>query len=349
MRLSDIRGQETAIRALRSSLARRPNSVGIAHAYLFTGPQSTGKTATALAFAACLNCDHPSPDGDSCGACLSCLRIEAGTDLDVQVIYPEKNQTIIDQMRLMIKNLAFAPLHGKYRVCIIEQADTLNPHSENCILKILEEPPPYALLILLSRNPTSLLPTIRSRCRTIRFHTASTAEIESVLRTQFDLGEEAARVIAACSNGAMGRAIRMASEPELMGQRRSVLETLQSWADSPPVAGLGAAETLRRMAKPSHGDEDGEDKSLRRRLLEMLDYVQSWYADLLELKVLEGRAAVSNVDFADELQAHAARYSTERLRAGIRSIMNTRRYLEGNITPQLALENMFFDLQPDLP
>ncbi len=341
------------MRALRSSLASRNrgdkqarNAVGIAHAYLFTGPQSVGKTSAALAFAASLNCDNLSPEGDSCGACPSCLRIEAGTDVDVQVIYPERNQTVVLQMGDMIKNLAFAPLHGAYRACIIEQADTLNPYSENCILKILEEPPPYAVLILLSRNPTSLLPTIRSRCLTIRFRTATADEIEAAITTQFDLPEDQIRAIAACADGAMGRAIRMACEPELMSERRSVLETLQSWADSPQIAAFKAAETLREMAKSPVGS--GDDKSPVRRLQEMLGYVQSWYADLLQLKVMAGRASLSNPDFADELRAHAARYSTSRLRTAILCVTNTQRYLAGNITPQLALENMFFDIAPDL-
>ncbi len=346
MRFSDIHGQDVAVRALQTSILRRSGSIGVAHAYLFTGPKSVGKTSTALAFAAALNCDNPTPAGDSCGNCLSCIRIQAGTDMDVHVIQPEKNQTVVGQMGKMVANLVYPPVHGKRRVCIIEQADTLNTHAENSILKVLEEPPAYAVMILLSRNPNSLLPTIRSRCRLVRFRNASISEIEEVLRSKFDLPEDQARVIAASSEGAVGRAIAMASDQRMMEDRRATLETLQWWAESPPISALKTAEMIRKIAEPSKSEKE-QGQTTVRRLQELLDYIQSWYADLLQIKVVGDKAALTNVDFADALQRHAARYSTNRIRTGIDSIMTTRRYLEGNITAQLALENMLFNLAAD--
>lgn len=340
MRLSDIQAQETAVRALRSSL----KTSSVAHAYLFTGPASCGKTSAALAFAAALNCAEPSDDGDACGNCVSCLRIQAGNDADVELISPQKNQTTIDQMRTMIRDLNFAPISGKYRVMIIEQADTLNPSSENCILKVLEEPPPYAVLILVSRNPNSLLPTIRSRCRTVRFRRASTQEVEEALRTA-DLTEEDRRVIAACSRGAIGRAFAMASDDRFVSERKSVLEALKSWAEGDPVLAMRTAETLRKMAEPKKNDPD--ERTRARRLAEYLDHILSWYADLLSLKVNE-EAPCMNPDYAAELRLQTSRYSSRRLASALRSVMKTQRYIEGNVTPQLALENMFFELIPDL-
>lgn len=348
MRFSDVHGQDAAVRALRSSIHRQSGSIGIAHAYLFAGPKSVGKTSTALAFAAALNCDNPTPEGDSCGNCLSCIRIDAGTDLDVQVIQPEKNQTVVGQMEKMIANLVYTPVHGKRRVCIIEQADTLNAHAENSILKVLEEPPPYAVMILLSRNPTALLPTIRSRCRLLRFSTASTQEVESFLRGRLDLSDEQIRIIAASSEGAIGRAVSMAADSRIMEDRRAALEALFWWSQSPPIATLKTAEILRKIAEPGRSEKE-EGRTTVRRLQELLDYVQSWFADLLEIKVLGDRAALSNVDFEEALHDLAARYSTDRIRAAIDSIMTTRRYLEGNITAQLALENMLFGLRPGVP
>lgn len=345
MRFSDIRGQDVAVRALQSSIRKQAGSAGIAHAYLFAGPKSVGKTSTALAFAAALNCDNPTPKGDSCGNCLSCIRIGAGTDLDVQLIHPEKNQTVVGQMEKMISNLVYAPVHGKRRVCIIEQADTLNTHAENSILKVLEEPPPYAVMILLSRNPTALLPTIRSRCRLLRFSTAPAAQVEEFLRERFDLPGEQIRIIAASSEGAIGRAASMASDSRILEDRRAALDALVWWSDSPPIATLKTAEILRNIAEPSKNEKE-EGQTAVRRLQEILDYIQSWFADMLEIKVLGDGAAVSNVDFADALRLQAARYSTSRIRAAVDSIMTTRRYLEGNITAQLALENMLFAMRP---
>ncbi|MBP6963056.1 MAG: DNA polymerase III subunit delta' [Armatimonadetes bacterium] len=346
MRFADIHGQDAAVQALRSSLHRESGTVGLAHAYLFAGPKSVGKTSTALAFAAALNCEDPGPDGDSCGNCLSCIRIEAGTDLDVRVICPEKNQTLIKQTGDMVANLVYAPVNGKRRVYIIEQADTLNTHAENSILKALEEPPDYAIIILLSRNPSSLLQTIRSRCRLVRFHTTSASEIEAVLRLRCDLPDEQIRIIAASAEGAVGRAIGMAEDPRTMEDRRAALEAVRWWAESPPIATLRAAEMLRKIAEPSKSEKE-EGLTSARRLQVLLDHVQSWYADMLSIAVRGDSAVLCNVDFADALADHAAMYSRKRISSGIEGIMRTRRYLEGNITAQLALENMLFGLRPD--
>ena len=339
MKLADVLAQPAAVRALRSSITRS----SVSHAYLFSGPRNCGKTTAALAFASALNCADPTGDSDACGRCMSCLRIQAGNDADVQLIFPDGNQTKMDQMQEMIRSLNYAPLSGKYRVFIVEQADTLNPSSENCILKILEEPPPYAVLILLSSNPNSLLPTIRSRCRVVRFSRASTSEIEEILRRASSLSDDERRVIAACSQGLVGKALSAASGPEFMEERQAVLQALKAWADGPPVMGLQTAETIRKLADPKKNDPD--ERTRIRRLTEMLDHILYWYSDLLAMKV--GGTQQVNADYADDLADEVGRFSAGRLRRAIRLIMDTRRYLEGNITPQLALENLFFDLRPD--
>jgi len=342
MRLTDIYAQETAVRVLVTSIQR----AAVAHAYLFTGPRGCGKTSAAIAYASALNCADPTPEGDACGRCLSCLRIESGMDSDVTLISPDGNQTKIDQMHGMIKELNFAPLSGIYKTIIIEQADTLNPSSENSILKTLEEPPAYAVLILLSSNPNSLLPTIRSRCRKIRFRKASYQETINYLVESTNLTDEDAKIIGACSQGFIGRAAQLASNSDFMQERRMVLMELNQWIDGPDVLGLSFAEMMRSGSEPKKNDPDTRTRV--RRLTDMLDYIMLWYADILGLKVRGADALITNRDYIDQLQYQASIYSTDRLASGLRSIMDTRRYLEGNITPQLVLENMFFDLRPDM-
>jgi len=341
MNLSDIRGQDAAVRALSACIRKS----SVAQAYLFTGPRNSGKTSVALAFAAALNCTDRTPEGYSCGKCISCLRIEAGTDADVRVISPDGNQTKMDQMQEMIKDLSYAPISGRYKVFIIEQADTLNSSSENSILKILEEPPSYAVLILLSRNPNSLLPTIRSRCRALRFRRASTEEVASVLSERFpDLSADETRIIAACSQGAIGAALSMASEPRFLEDRQAILHSISNWAAGHAMLSLQTAELLREMARPPKNNP--ESQTVVKNLTSILEITLSWYSDLLCLSVSGESAPLNNDDFRTDLIALSARYSAEHLRRGIRSIMEARRYLEGNITPQLVLENMLFELHP---
>jgi DNA polymerase-3 subunit delta' len=316
----------------------------VAHAYLFAGPRHVGKTSTALAFASALNCANPTPDNDACGNCLSCLRIEACTDADVQVISPSGNQTRIQQIHDMVRDLSYAPLSGKYRVFIIEQADTLNPSSGNAILKILEEPPPYAVLILISTNPNSLLPTIRSRCMVVKFKTATVQTVEEILRSQYDLSEEEIKVISACSQGALGRAIQMASDPSFMEERRFVLEQLKTWAHGPDVLSLRTAELLRKRAEVAKNDLD--ERTRIQRLVEMLEHILYWYADILKLKVHGEDVPLVNVDYREDLQSLAELYEIKKVERCLRVVMAARTYIEGNITPQLVLENMLLELHP---
>lgn len=341
MRLSDVKTQDSAVRVLKSTSA----GTSVAHAYLFAGPNNTGKTSAALAFASALNCAAPTDDGDACGTCMSCLRIEAGTDPDVQLISPQRNATTIKQTRDMIRDMSYAPLSGRYRIFIIEQADTLNPFSENSILKALEEPPSYVVLILIAANANSLLPTIRSRCLMVRFRRSGTEEVADALRELTDLDGEDIRTIAACSRGALGNALRMASEPGFREERQAVLEALRTWSEGPAVLSIRTAEIVRRLAEPKKNDPD--ERTRIRRLAEILEHILYWHSDLLALKVCGGDAHLVNVDYADVLAQQAGRYDAAALREGIRSIMETRRYLEGNVNPQLALENMFFALRPE--
>ena len=341
MRLADILAQDIAVRALRSSIRRER----VAHAYLFTGPRGSGKTTAAVAFASALNCQSPTPEGDACGLCMSCIRIEGG-DPDVQVISPDGDQTKMEQMQEMIRGMNYAPLSGKYRVVIIEQADTLNPSSENAILKILEEPPAYAVLVLLSGNPNSLLPTIRSRCRTVRFRRAQAAEVERALIERRGMSEDEARTIAACSQGLIGRAFTLAAGDRFVEERQIVLQGLKRYLESPPITALLTAEEIAEIGARKKTDADPRTKV--QRLTEMLDHILSWYDDLLSMKVRGREDVVTNADYLPDLRALSDRYSEDRLRKALRRIMDTRRWIEGNVTPQLALENMFFALRPDV-
>ncbi|HEY3297645.1 MAG TPA: DNA polymerase III subunit delta' [Armatimonadota bacterium] len=340
MKLSDILAQDSAVRTLRASISRD----SVAHAYLFTGPRGTGKTSAAIAFAAALNCADRSSDADPCDNCISCIRIQAGTDADVRVIQPDGNQTKIGQMQEMIREMTFAPLSGRHKVIIIEQADTLNSEAENAILKILEEPPHYAVLILLSRNPNSLLATIRSRCRTVRFRRASTDQIADAVRAKYDLPEDEIKTLAACSQGAVGIAYSLASDPKFMEDRRLLIHTLKTWADGPAMLSLQTAEVLRDMAKPPKNNTEGQTSV--KNLNGMLELLLAWYSDLLKLKVSGSESGIINVDFIADLCDQSSRYTRTELHSAVRAIMTARRYLEGNITPQSVLENLLFDLHP---
>lgn len=164
--LADVHGQERAMAQLGRALA----AGRVPHAYLFTGPQGSGKHTAGLALAAALNC--LSRPGHGCTECASCAKIAAGIHPDVQTLVREGAAQIIpiDTIReQVIPRLAMAPHEGRVRVFLVEEATALQGPAANALLKTLEEPPPRTHFVLCTSAPDQLLPTIRSRCQRVSF------------------------------------------------------------------------------------------------------------------------------------------------------------------------------------
>ncbi|MBN2395296.1 MAG: DNA polymerase III subunit delta', partial [Candidatus Atribacteria bacterium] len=141
----------------------------IGHAYLFTGEEGIGKKLIAIAFSKAMNCTHLSKDQDPCNHCLSCQKIESGLSPDFQIISPINDSIKIDQIREIKKNIFLKPLENRKKIIIIDHADLMTIEASNSLLKILEEPPEFAVFILISAFPKALLPTILSRCYQMMF------------------------------------------------------------------------------------------------------------------------------------------------------------------------------------
>ena len=200
MAFKDIAGNSRVKRILRRALQRHrlPNSL------LFSGPAGVGKTATAVTVAKALNCK--AGKDDACEECESCKAIEAGRFPDVLGIAPEKEVIKIEQMRF-IKQMAYLkPFSGTKRVFIVEQAEKMNEESANSLLKVLEEPPSFTHVILVTSNPFLILPTIRSRCQVLGFSNIGREEIERILAEQ-GYPEEQAKALSIIVGGNLEKAM----------------------------------------------------------------------------------------------------------------------------------------------
>src|SRR5579871_1332994 len=185
---SSLFNQEAAIGALRRAL----ESECLPGAYLFIGPAGVGKGTLARTLAQAAACMNPVRDPfDSCGVCESCRRAEAGTQPEILTFAPAGEQTQIWQFWVregrpgsgaLSHTLAYAPTLGKRRVYLIERADTLTESAANSLLKVLEEPPPYALFILCAPHAARVLPTIVSRSQMVRLVALPAAELTAYLR-----------------------------------------------------------------------------------------------------------------------------------------------------------------------
>ena len=323
MSFKDIEGHEKPITIVKRALANNT----LAHAYLFSGEAGIGKKMTALALAAAVNCTEAGPDG-GCGVCPACRKIATAGHPDVHILVPDGDEIKIDQIRQIQADLSLKPFEGAKKVLIMDGAESMNPASSNAFLKTLEEPPGDVLIILVTSMPQSLLPTIRSRCQEIRFHSLPRHTLATTLMSRRGLSEEDAWFLSALAQGSMGRGLEMDVEQE-KAMRDEVMALWSGLGSMTPAAVLSQAEALARD---------------RERFERLLDIGVEWLRDVLvysstgdERLLVQGRAR-------DRQQEWGERFSVPRMLADLDILFSSRGLLDRRVSAQLVAENLLLEL-----
>ncbi len=231
-RLSDLVGQEPAVRLFRRALEGNR----LAQTYLLVGPEGTGKETSVRALVREIFCEN----GEGCDGCRSCQKLARGVHPDFLVLQAQGDSIRIAQVRAAEEFLRFRPLEAPVRVVLVPEAERLTPEAANALLKSLEEPPPYAHFFLTAVSAEALLPTIVSRSQVVRFRPLPPALIERVLRERFGKPPEEARALALLAEGSLGRALSLAEKGLL-----EELNRLVGVSRNPdPALKLRAAEML---------------------------------------------------------------------------------------------------------
>jgi DNA polymerase-3 subunit delta' len=231
----DLVGQDEVVAELSRAAAaaaavlRGEPATGMTHAWLFTGPPGSGRSVAARAFAAALLC----PDG-GCGQCASCHQIRAGTHADLLLVRPDGLSYGVRQTRSLVLRAARAPSGGRWQVVLFEDADRATEQAANALLKAIEEPAPRTVWLLCAPSAEELVTTIRSRCRLVVLRTPPAEAIAGVL-TREGVDSERALAAARAAQGHIGRARRLATDPEAAQRRDEVL------AVPPRLTGVGPA------------------------------------------------------------------------------------------------------------
>jgi DNA polymerase III subunit delta' len=322
MAFKDIEGNERAKRIIKLALERErlPNSL------LFAGPEGVGKRRTALTLAKALNCLRMTVD--SCDACDACRAIDEGRFPDVMEIAAPAKEITIEQVRLLKQMATLRPLAGKRRVFILVDAENVNPASANSLLKVLEEPPPRSHIILLTARPFLLLPTIRSRCRTLTFAAMASEELERILLDQ-GFREDQARILALLAGGSLRRALELDWDEvrERKEQAWVLFEALMSGERASLF--LDAFGTL--------------PKSALEEFRETLELFSSFARDLLLLGLGGDPRLLLNPDLEDRLRA-SSRSSSPRLLAALAEFDLVLAELPKNLNKNLLAAALFSNL-----
>lgn len=196
-------GQQHITTTLKNAIRNQQ----LAHAFLFCGPRGVGKTTCARILAKTINCTSPTPEGEACNTCSSCVSFDAGTSMNIHELDAASNNSV-DDIRALVEQVRFAPQAGKYKVYIVDEVHMLSSSAFNAFLKTLEEPPPFAIFILATTEKHKILPTILSRCQIFDFKRITNNDTvehlqEIATKEQINAEKAALQVIAQKSEGCM--------------------------------------------------------------------------------------------------------------------------------------------------
>jgi DNA polymerase-3 subunit delta' len=362
MSLKEIFCQDKAILILQRGFAADK----MPHAYIFAGVEGVGKFKTAREWAKLLLCKNPVMENgfaDSCGTCESCRLFEAGPHPDFSLIYKElleftkdnkdKKTPVdlaIDVIReFLIDKVSTRPTLSQRRVFVVSEAERLNASSQNAMLKVLEEPPEYCTIILLCTRMERLLPTTKSRCRTIRFLRIDQEMIIDKLKAM-GLDEKKAQYFARLAQGSLGQGCQWAqlelADANLYQTKKELLHSLSTCelADC-----LKLAEWLLDKSKKIADVCDDLEKTTsktdinRRAQKTLIQIIISALYDAMKLNIAGPQSSI-NSDQKEQIKGIAMRFSPQQLAEKIADAYKTMRWIEASVNEKLIFEQLLLNL-----
>lgn len=266
MYFKDIVGHEDIIRHFRSSIEQ--DKVG--HAYIISGEADSGKKMLARAFAATLQCEEGSTE--PCGKCKSCIKMASGNHPDIITVTHEKPNVIsVDEVReQLVDSITTKPYESRYKIYIVPDAQLLNPQAQNAILKTIEEPPEYGIIILLTSNLNKMLETVISRCMVLTTKPVRERDMLQYLMKNMNLSEDRAYFCLDFAQGNLGKAIKLANNSEYVQVIDSVVEVMKK------IQNLDVDELALALE---------HIQKFKMSINDYMDLMMMWYRDVLMLKV----------------------------------------------------------------
>ena len=328
MKFQDIIGQEHMTGHLQNAIRMGK----VSHAYIIQGEAGSGKKLLADVFATTLQCEEGGIE--PCGHCQSCKQAVSGNHPDIRRVTHEKASISVDDIRLQLNNdILVKPYSRPYKVYIIDEAEKMTEQAQNAMLKTIEEPPEYAIILLLTVNAKLLLPTILSRCILLNVRPVARGQITRLLTEQYGIASFMADVAADFADGVPGKAIAYAQSGEFVELKDEVIKLLRR-LDSTP------AEELYKKVKEWAGRKT--------ELTDILALMNLWFRDVLVMKSTKGGGRPVFREEERELTGLAERMGYAGIENCINAIEVTRQRMSANVNLEVSLEMLLYTMKENM-
>lgn len=323
---NNIIGHEEIIRHIKNAI----KTGKVFHSYIFTGEPGSGKKLLAATFAMTLQCEERGTE--PCQKCDSCKKAIGKNHPDIIMVNHEKPGTIsIDEIRdQVINDVAIKPYCSPYKIYIVADAEMMTVQAQNALLKTIEEPPEYAVIMLLTSNADSLLPTIQSRCVRLDLKVVDDSLVKKYLMERLHVPDYQAEIDASFAQGSIGRAKEAATSEEFSEMTQNALKILK-YANTMEVYEL--TDAIKNLSTEKQNIND------------YLDIFQFWFRDVLMFKATR---EIDNLVFKQEInyiKEQASERSYENLEKILEALEKTKVRLRANVNFELALELLFLTIR----
>lgn len=331
---SEIYGHDMIKEHLQNAIAMDK----VSHAYIFNGSMGAGKKSVAKLFAKTLQCENVASgakDACACGQCHSCMQSDSGNQPDIIWIKHEKQGSIgVDDIReQLIGDIQIKPYSSRYKIYIIDEAEKLTQQAQNALLKTIEEPPAYGIVIMLTTNADIFLQTILSRCVKLDFKPVADELVKSYLKDRYDVTDYEARFAVAFAQGNIGRAVTIVTSKDFAMLKDEVLHLVKYASDM----------TVQEMM--------AEIKNIGNYKLtidDYLDLMSMWYRDVLLFKSTNDTNMLIFKDEISLIKEQAVTCSYEGIDDVLESIDKVKLRLKANVNFDLVIELLIMAIKEDL-
>ena len=324
----DVVGHKNIIKYIESAV----QADAVSHAYILNGERGSGKKLLANLFAMSLQCQDRDENGEACGKCQSCKQALHGNQPDIVRVSHQKPTTIsFLSVRQQVNNyIVIKPYRSKYKIYIIPEADLMSVQAQNALLKTIEEPPEYAVIMLLTENAEVLLPTIRSRCVMMKLRNIKDQLVKKYLMEQMEIPDYKADVCVAFAQGNMGKAIMLANSDYFNEIKEEVVHLLRN---------------IDEMDVPELMDAVKKCMTYKLEINDYLDMMAIWYRDVLIYKATKN---VDRVVFSDQLRyikARASKSSYEGIEKILEALETAKARMKANVNFELVIELLLLTIK----